>query len=225
MVRLWRGQWRERLAVVNGLAASTALAYGALRFDFVLQALDKVALPAFHAVTRHAYSDLIAANARLRASGRASAKHYQLFVVGLFVINSAVHVVARLAPSGSVSITSSSAGAAPRPWQWVWLWNSPSSNAGQEDALASTQLPSPRRCEAATERALWVQHVRRVASRLLVLVNGHVVGWTMCHAAIRCGFPTVVALKLLLELQVLALHLLVPTCRVSLASAKRRLAD
>jgi hypothetical protein len=46
-----------------------------------------------------------------------------------------------------------------------------------------------------------------VASQLLSLINGNVVGWTMCHAAIHHGFPTVVILKLLYEAQVLLLQL------------------
>jgi hypothetical protein len=52
---------------------------------------------------------------------------------------------------------------------------------------------------------------RAVASQLLSLVNGNVVGWAMCHAAIHHGFPTVVALKLLYEAEVLLLHLATPT--------------
>ncbi len=50
---------------------------------------------------------------------------------------------------------------------------------------------------------------RAVLSQLLSLANANLVGWALCHAAILYGFPTVVALKLLYEAELLLLQ--VPT--------------
>jgi hypothetical protein len=81
-----------RLVGLVAVGLSVSLAYCAARFDFLLQALSRLGMPVFHAVTRNAYRDVIA-----RQGDDVKVKHFHLFVVGLFAMNSLVHLVSRLA--------------------------------------------------------------------------------------------------------------------------------
>lgn len=190
----------SRLKYLGGVGMSLSLAYYALRFDLLLHTLSRVLMPIFHALTRNAYREVIA---RQDAAGTVN-RHFHLFVVGLFAMNSMAHLVGRLA---SLKLARSSITTAQLT---LTLRNLVPSLTASFSTTSGGGGGTPT--EASWSAQLWrLLDQRAVASQLLSLVNGNVVGWAMCHAAIHHGFPAVVALKLLYEAEVLLLHLATPT--------------
>ncbi|ELR23063.1 Fbox domain containing protein [Acanthamoeba castellanii str. Neff] len=193
----------SRLKYLGGVGMSLSLAYYALRFDLLLHTLSRVLMPIFHALTRNAYREVIA---RQAAAGTVN-RHFHLFVVGLFAMNSMAHLVSRLA---SLKLARSSITTAQLTLTLRNLF--PSLAASFSTTSGGGGTAATDATEASWSAQLWrLLDQRAVASQLLGLVNGNVVGWAMCHAAIHHGFPTVVALKLLCEAEVLLLHLATPT--------------
>lgn len=192
----------SRLKYLGGVGMSLSLAYYALRFDLLLHTLSRVLMPIFHALTRNAYREVIA---RQAAAGTVN-RHFHLFVVGLFAMNSMGHLVSRLA---SLKLARSSITTAQLT---LTLRNLFPSLASFSTTSGGGGTAATDATEASWSAQLWrLLDQRAVASQLLGLVNGNVVGWAMCHAAIHHGFPTVVALKLLCEAEVLLLQLATPT--------------
>jgi hypothetical protein len=191
---------------------SFAVACYVARFDLVLDTVATLVLPLFHRLTRNAYRDVIKGEAGSAPSPRPAPQPYlHLFVLGLFAVSS----LAQLSHTPPwLAEKLATAAAAWRPTTRVWDYLSAINTSRQPAAFflslrgslaALTAAPHVGRSDSDESGS----EAKRQLGECLRAVHGHVVGWVMCHAALRHGLPTAVALKLVYEVELLLCHLAV----------------
>jgi hypothetical protein len=185
---------------------SFAVACYVARFDLVLGTVATLVLPLFHRLTRNAYRDVI------KEAGSAAPPpqpYLHLFVLGLF----AVSLLAQLSHTPPwLTEKLATAAAAWRPTARVWDYLSAINTSRQPAAFLVTLRASlaglttaPHVSRSNSDES--ESEAKRQLGECLRAVHGHVVGWVMCHAALRHGLPTAVALKLVYEAELLLCHL------------------